>query len=421
MDRVLSRADKERLLELLKLPRQLWGDFGRMQQAYKQQSLLLHPDKGGSHALMQELNSLWGTFKTEVYNLRMNLGGTGFQVRRLHADGWNLSTKDTFGDRYYQQFCRMPLTCLVNVKYSSCSCILCLLRKQHRELKDKCDARCLVLGECFCLECYMQWFGTPTRDVLNLYADFIASMPIDWLDLDVHSVYNPKRRSEELRRAATVHYTMTTGHSAMEASTSQGNGMISSESGTPAISRRLRLPSLLSNPTYSVMRSHSFPPTRVLQQIHPHILLEDDETLVLLSPMTAYPRTPPELLYPESDQDQLEPLEEEEEEYMPMEDLYLDIPPEEQVPQLIPPPIIPRAGLSPWEGLILRDLQRAHFDPILEASQRMRATHRAALRAHSMQRHLRRLGRTLLPVTFLAALLGICLMLFILIKRSRHF
>nr|CAA42510.1 large T antigen [Mus musculus] len=121
MDRVLSRADKERLLELLKLPRQLWGDFGRMQQAYKQQSLLLHPDKGGSHALMQELNSLWGTFKTEVYNLRMNLGGTGFQgspprtAERgteesghspLHDDYWSFSYGSKYFTREWNDFFR---------------------------------------------------------------------------------------------------------------------------------------------------------------------------------------------------------------------------------------------------------------------------------------------------------------------------
>lgn len=193
MDRILSRTDKKRLLELLQIPPEQWGDFGRMQAAYKRQCLLLHPDKGGNPLLMQQLNSLWTLFKQEVYNLRMHMGSGGFQVRRLGPEGWHLTVKETFGTSYYHRFCRMPLTCLINEKRSTCNCLLCMLRKQHGELKAACGARCLVLGECFCLECFMHWFGTPTRDVLNQYAEFLGQLPIDWLDIDVHAVYNPSK------------------------------------------------------------------------------------------------------------------------------------------------------------------------------------------------------------------------------------
>ncbi|QFU78312.1 large T antigen [Mastomys natalensis polyomavirus 3] len=103
MDRVLSREEKKTLLGLLNLPPEFWGDFGRMQQAYKQQSLLLHPDKGGSHEAMQTLNSLWSKFKTEVFNLRMNLQGTGFQASNPRTSGSSPSktSHSPFPDDYW--------------------------------------------------------------------------------------------------------------------------------------------------------------------------------------------------------------------------------------------------------------------------------------------------------------------------------
>nr|AFU08245.1 middle T antigen [Alphapolyomavirus mauratus]AFU08251.1 middle T antigen [Alphapolyomavirus mauratus]AFU08256.1 middle T antigen [Alphapolyomavirus mauratus]AFU08260.1 middle T antigen [Alphapolyomavirus mauratus]AFU08265.1 middle T antigen [Alphapolyomavirus mauratus] len=190
MDRILTKEEKQTLITLLDLEPQYWGDYGRMQKCYKKKCLQLHPDKGGNEELMQQLNTLWTKLKDGLYRVRLLLGPS--QVRRLGKDQWNLSLQQTFSGTYFRRLCRLPITCLRNKGVSTCNCILCLLRKQHFLLKKSWRVPCLVLGECYCIDCFALWFGLPVTNMLvPLYAQFLAPIPVDWLDLNVHEVYNP--------------------------------------------------------------------------------------------------------------------------------------------------------------------------------------------------------------------------------------
>ncbi|AWD33748.1 small T antigen [Mastomys natalensis polyomavirus 2] len=196
MDKILTAEEKQILISLLELDPQYWGDYGRMQKCYKKKCLQLHPDKGGDGQLMQQLNTLWTKLKDGLYRVRLLLGPS--QVRRLQKDQWNLSLLETFPGTYYRRLCRMPLTCLKNKRSSTCNCILCLLRKQHFLLKRSWRVPCLVLGECYCIDCYALWFGLPVSSlVVVLYAQFLGAIPVDWLDLNVHEVYNPSGMYEK--------------------------------------------------------------------------------------------------------------------------------------------------------------------------------------------------------------------------------
>nr|AKP56099.1 middle T antigen [Rattus norvegicus polyomavirus 1] len=219
MDKILTKEEKSQLLALLDLDGQYWGDFGRMQKAYHAQSLKFHPDKGGDPLLMQLLNTLWTKLKHGLHQVRLNLGG--HEVRRLPEGDWWLSTRQTFGGNYSRRLCRMPITCLQNKACSTCNCILCTLRRQHRGLKKACLAPCLVLGECYCLDCFSLWFGLPINNfIVVLYAEFLGDIPVDWLDIDVHQIYNPAvgkmlipLPADSLLSSSTIPRLDTTGHS----------------------------------------------------------------------------------------------------------------------------------------------------------------------------------------------------------------
>ncbi|QFU78311.1 ALTO [Mastomys natalensis polyomavirus 3] len=216
---------------------------------------------------------------------------------------------------------------------------------------------------------------------------------------------------------------MTTGPSATEANTSERNGMNSSENGTLSISRRLMRQLSLDNPIYTATRRYSLP---LAPQSRP--LERGGETLQLQRWMSPYPPLPPRppriLLSQEMKEFNEGQEEEEEEEYMEMasltEGLYLEVLPDAPVPQ--PPPMDPFPNLLspriPQWHLILQDLQRDQMDPILQRSQaRRQETLRDVHKALSTQHRLKRLGKTLLLLTFLVALIAICLMLYTVIRR----
>ncbi|AWD33693.1 middle T antigen [Alphapolyomavirus aflavicollis] len=234
MDRILSKEEKAQLLVLLDLEGQYWGDFGRMQKAYHAQSLKFHPDKGGDPVLMQLLNTLWTKLKHGLHQVRIDLGS--HEVRRLAEGDWWLSTRQTFGNNYYRRLCRMPITCLQNKNCSTCTCLLCTLRRQHRGIKKACLAPCLVLGQCYCLDCFSLWFGLPVNNfILLLYADFLGEVPIDWLDINVHQIYNPNL-ADNLPVPSSIQRRDITGHMPMDlqdtARTRESGGRSSSISGT---------------------------------------------------------------------------------------------------------------------------------------------------------------------------------------------
>ncbi|ALN69895.1 LTAg [Betapolyomavirus secumuris] len=59
MDHQLTREESQRLMHLLKLPMEQYGNFPLMRKAFLRACKIVHPDKGGSDELSQELISLY--------------------------------------------------------------------------------------------------------------------------------------------------------------------------------------------------------------------------------------------------------------------------------------------------------------------------------------------------------------------------
>ncbi|AXS76445.1 large T antigen [Myocastor coypus polyomavirus 1] len=70
MDRVLGWGERKRLMHLLGVPLEKYGNYPVMRDAYKSKVLEYHPDKGGDGKLMSELNNLWKAFTDGLHLLR---------------------------------------------------------------------------------------------------------------------------------------------------------------------------------------------------------------------------------------------------------------------------------------------------------------------------------------------------------------
>ncbi|BBG62129.1 small T antigen [Rhinolophus thomasi polyomavirus 2] len=144
MDHTLTRDETKKLMELLKLPLDQYGNFPLMRKAFLQRCKVMHPDKGGDLESAKELISLYKRLEECLPPLH---AGEGFSTSQVCAsDNFIL-----FGDWTTCKKLKIP-----------CSCIFCLLRHSHgvkpkiptpKPPKPKC------WGECLCYDCYILWFG----------------------------------------------------------------------------------------------------------------------------------------------------------------------------------------------------------------------------------------------------------------------
>ncbi|UYR20763.1 small tumor antigen [Myotis daubentonii polyomavirus 1] len=161
MDSALTHREKKELCRLLELPRHCYGNYPMMRDRYRSACLRLHPDKGGDLEAMTLLNSLWQKFTAAVYEMRRQFP----TLDEVSAPTFFEQDFPTLGDRMRGGlklfFWRGPNCFKMNTSQSMCVCICCRLHRQHYSFKLLSEKNCLVWGECFCLSCFLLWFGFP--------------------------------------------------------------------------------------------------------------------------------------------------------------------------------------------------------------------------------------------------------------------
>ncbi|BAZ96594.1 small T antigen [Rhinolophus simulator polyomavirus 2] len=140
MDHKLSREESVKLMELLKLPLEQYGNFPLMRKAFLQRCKVMHPDKGGDPEMAKELISLYKRLEECLPPLHTEEGFSTSQV--CVTDKFKI-----FGDWFK-----------CNIEKVPCSCIYCMLRQHHMQ-KQRPRGKPKCWGECLCYECYLQWFG----------------------------------------------------------------------------------------------------------------------------------------------------------------------------------------------------------------------------------------------------------------------
>ncbi|BAX01889.1 small T antigen [Rhinolophus hildebrandtii polyomavirus 1] len=140
MDHTLTRAESLRLMELLSLPMEQYGNFPLMRKAFLQKCKILHPDKGGNQELAKELISLYKRLEELLPTLNPEEGFSTTQVYESSDIFIYLSDWST---------CRYG-------KNGDCRCLFCLLQRNHKRRKTPWPK---VWGDCFCFKCYTTWFG----------------------------------------------------------------------------------------------------------------------------------------------------------------------------------------------------------------------------------------------------------------------
>ncbi|ASU50442.1 small t antigen [Sorex minutus polyomavirus 1] len=174
MDRIFTSADRQLLISLLRISGDTFGNVPAMARAYKLAAKRLHPDKGGNEADMKKLNELWNKFKDEIYRMR--------EVKPCVNP---VITCIVLGTCSIFALIRNTAQCMQNL-LRCCTCICCLLFKQHRELKITYRRRCNVWGECYCFFCYYTWFGVNCS--LNAFTEWLILLKhLDWRLLKISS------------------------------------------------------------------------------------------------------------------------------------------------------------------------------------------------------------------------------------------
>ncbi|ALN69894.1 STAg [Betapolyomavirus secumuris] len=160
MDHQLTREESQRLMHLLKLPMEQYGNFPLMRKAFLRACKIVHPDKGGSDELSQELISLY---------------------RRLEESLPCLSTQDFIET---DKVCLIEkidyLTDWINCNFENCNkCLYCRLWNNHKS-----DRFPKVWGYCLCYKCYIIWFGLePCHFVFQSWMQIIALTPFCALNI----------------------------------------------------------------------------------------------------------------------------------------------------------------------------------------------------------------------------------------------
>ncbi|BAX01887.1 large T antigen [Rhinolophus hildebrandtii polyomavirus 1] len=89
MDHTLTRAESLRLMELLSLPMEQYGNFPLMRKAFLQKCKILHPDKGGNQELAKELISLYKRLEELLPTLNPEEGFSTTQIPQYGTPEWD--------------------------------------------------------------------------------------------------------------------------------------------------------------------------------------------------------------------------------------------------------------------------------------------------------------------------------------------
>ncbi|ACI16489.1 putative small T antigen [Myotis polyomavirus VM-2008] len=162
MDHTLSREESKRLMSLLGLSMDQWGNFPIMRKAFLTKCKILHPDKGGDQELAKELISLYKRAQESAAALNPDTQFSTTQVCQSGTCVLIQNVEDCFNRK------------------ELCSCIFCLLRDAH-ETKEK---RPKVWGRCYCYECFKVWFGLEESGTVFINWQFvIGAIPFSALNI----------------------------------------------------------------------------------------------------------------------------------------------------------------------------------------------------------------------------------------------
>ncbi|AXS76444.1 small T antigen [Myocastor coypus polyomavirus 1] len=178
MDRVLGWGERKRLMHLLGVPLEKYGNYPVMRDAYKSKVLEYHPDKGGDGKLMSELNNLWKAFTDGLHLLR--------ECEEVQKQGYtdDDTVKLFLGTPIKGVYCKVYPLCK-DFLHKKCKCIICVLKRQHYRMKARTLKLCLMWGQCYCYHCYLQWFGEDdSYDICKRYLETIILMPINLIIYD---------------------------------------------------------------------------------------------------------------------------------------------------------------------------------------------------------------------------------------------
>ncbi|AFK09342.1 small T antigen [Betapolyomavirus equi] len=186
MERLLSKDEARQLMELLKLDMEKYGDIPTMRKAYLRRCKELHPDKGGDENLMKKLNELYRKLESGLADLSEQPGTSSAEPkvgtfqrghrRQRSMHGYDFPMHSPF-DRWYirdYDICTRGLS-------EGCICIMCTLRKKH---KERFGNRFAAWIECYCYDCYLMWFGfTLNECTAARWQSIIAETPVSRLNL----------------------------------------------------------------------------------------------------------------------------------------------------------------------------------------------------------------------------------------------
>lgn len=161
MDSALSSSERKELCLLLGIPKHCYGNYPLMKSKYKSACLKNHPDKGGDEQTMQKLNVLWGKFQASIYDMRRDFPSFDEVSAPFF---WELdfpTLSDRMAGGFRISFWKGPGCFKKNTRDSLCPCVSCRLHRQHFSLKLLKKKQCVVWGECYCVSCYLLWFGFP--------------------------------------------------------------------------------------------------------------------------------------------------------------------------------------------------------------------------------------------------------------------
>ncbi|BAQ55573.1 small t antigen [Bat polyomavirus 6c] len=165
MDHALTREESQRLMELLNLPMEQFGNFHLMKRAFLSSIKKYHPDKGGDESMAKELISLYKKAECHVSSLETE-DDTSFTTDEVQKADMFLYLRDWVE-------CNMGFPC---------KCLFCMLRKRHNERKKNLLHN--VWGTCYCFKCYILWFGLEHSWIIFLsWKGIIANTPYRCLDL----------------------------------------------------------------------------------------------------------------------------------------------------------------------------------------------------------------------------------------------
>nr|AKE33249.1 small T antigen [Human polyomavirus 6] len=183
MDRLLAREEVKELMNLIGLSMACWGNLPLMQQKIRLACKKYHPDKGGDPEKMQRLNVLKEKLNATLRD-QMSSSPTWCFSSEV-SDDWGipLTVGEFLGPEFHKK--KVWDFCLcVQQGISSCKCLHCLLKKEHKKQVEINLGKPTIWGKCWCYKCYCLWFGLPVEaDSFMWWTHIIYQSPLDWLGI----------------------------------------------------------------------------------------------------------------------------------------------------------------------------------------------------------------------------------------------